>query len=94
MAKLFQASDKGVTFQVKVIPRAKRDEIAGREGNVLKVRLNAPPVEGRANEALIKFFADRLGIARGQVEIVRGKTSRHKVVQVRGVTAEPLKWLE
>ncbi len=82
----YQESAQGITFPVKVVPRAKADEIVGLEGDALKVRLNAPPVEGRANEALIKFLAARLGIKRADVEILRGETARHKLVRVRGVS--------
>lgn len=85
---MFQESKEGVTFKVKVIPRAKRDEVVGADQDVLKIRLKAPPVEGRANEALCKFLAKTLGVARGQVGIVRGETARHKVVRVRGVGVE------
>jgi uncharacterized protein (TIGR00251 family) len=88
---MFHESRDGVTFNVKVIPRAQRDEIVGVEGGALKIRLHAPPVEGRANEALVKFLADVLHIPRAQIEIVRGETSRHKIVRVRGVPPEKLK---
>lgn len=87
MTNLFHETREGVTFAVKVIPRAKRDEIVGIENDALKIRLNAPPVEGRANEALVKFLAQTLNIARANVEIVRGETSRNKVVRVRNMTA-------
>ncbi len=80
-----QESIQGLTFAVKVVPRAKRDEIVGVEGEALKVRLNAPPVEGKANEALIKFLAARLGVKRADIEILRGETARHKLVRVRGI---------
>ncbi|MBI4673875.1 MAG: YggU family protein [Chloroflexi bacterium] len=90
---MFHESRDGITFSVKVIPRAKRDEIVGVEGEAVKIRLNAPPVEGRANEALIKFLAQVLGVARAQVEIVRGDTSRRKVVRVRGVGLAKIKEL-
>lgn len=81
----WKESGDGVTFQVKVVPRAKRDEIVGVEGGALKVRLNAPPVEGKANVALVKFLAEKLAKRRGDVEIVRGETGRHKTILVRGV---------
>ncbi len=87
MTNLFHETREGVTFAVKVIPRAKRDEIVGIENDALKIRLNAPPVEGRANDALVKFLAQTLNIARANVEIVRGETSRNKVVRVRNMTA-------
>lgn len=90
---MFHESRNGITFNVKVIPRAKRDEIVGAEGDALKIRLNAPPVEGRANEALIKFLAELLNVPRARIEIVRGETSRHKVVRVRGVSIEKLQAL-
>ncbi|GIL15852.1 MAG: hypothetical protein BroJett039_10250 [Chloroflexota bacterium] len=88
---MFHASRDGILFNVRVTPRAKRDEISGVADDAVKIRLNAPPVEGRANEALIKFLADRLDIPRGQVEIVRGETSRRKVVRVRGVSVAQIK---
>jgi len=85
-----QAGD-GIVFNVKVIPRAHRDEIVGVEGDALKIRLNAPPVQGRANQALIKFLAAVLDVPRAQIEIVRGETARHKAVRVRGVPLEKLR---
>ncbi len=85
-----QESMEGVTFAVKVVPRAKRDEIVGVEGDALKVRLNAPPVEGKANEALVKFLAATLGVKRAEVEILRGETTRHKLVRVRGMSGRSL----
>ncbi len=86
----FQDSPQGVTFSVKVIPRAKRDEIVGVEGDALKIRLNAPPVEGKANEALVRFLAATLGVKRADVEILRGETSRHKLIRIRGLSGERL----
>jgi len=65
-------SSTDITFHVKLIPRAKRNEIIGWENNALKIRFNAPPVKGRANDALIEFLAKLLDIPRGNIEIVRG----------------------
>ncbi len=76
-----------ITFHVRVTPHAKRDEIAGAAGGVLRVKLTAPPVEGAANEALIKFLAERLGVRASQVEILSGRTARAKMVRVEGLTA-------
>ena len=91
---MFHETKDGVTFNVKVMPRAQRDEIVGVENGALKIRLNAPPVEGRANEASIELIAHALGVPRAGVEIVRGASSRHKVVRVRGVPTEKIKrWL-
>ncbi len=78
----------GATFSVKVHPRAKKDAIAGTVGDALKVSLTAPPVEGKANEACIRFFADFLRVPRASVTIAAGETSRNKVVRVHGLTAE------
>jgi uncharacterized protein (TIGR00251 family) len=78
----------GVTFAVRVVPRACKNEIAGVHGDALKVRLAAPPVEGKANEALIAFLAQRLGVRKSQVEIVAGATSRRKMIRVIGLSAQ------
>lgn len=84
-------TNASVTFTVKVAPRASKNEIAGVEGDTVKVRLYAPPVDGKANVALVKFLAETLGVSRAQVEIVSGETGRRKLVRVRGITAEQMK---
>jgi len=71
-----------VRFRVRVQPRASRNEFADVQNGVLRVRLRAPPVDGAANEALVEFIADELGLARRQVRIVSGFGSRNKVVEV------------
>lgn len=76
-----------VSFAVRLVPRASRNEIVGVEGDALKIRLHAPPVEGKANEALVRFLAERLDVPRANVEIVTGHAARRKVIRVRGVTA-------
>jgi len=78
----------GVTFAVQVVPRASRNEIVGVHGDALKVCLTAPPVEGRANEALVVLLAQRLGIRKRQVEIVAGATSRRKMIRVIGLSPQ------
>ena len=78
----------GVTFAVRVVPRASKNEIMGVHGDALKVRLTAPPVEGRANEALVAFLAQRLGVRKRQVEIVAGVASRRKMIRVIGLVAQ------
>lgn len=79
---------EGATFAVRVAPRASRTAVTGVMGEgadaVLKIALAAPPVEGRANEALIEYLADWLDVPRSAVEIVTGEQSRNKVVRVRG----------
>jgi uncharacterized protein len=80
----------GGTISVRVQPRANRDEIVGPRAGALVVRLTAPPVEGRANEALCRLLARRLGIAKTRVAVVRGAGSRDKLVRVEGVAAADL----
>jgi uncharacterized protein (TIGR00251 family) len=75
----------GIVLRVRVQPRASRTDVVGLHGEALKVRLTAPPVDGAANEALIRFLAERLGIARAGVRVVSGAGGRLKVVEVTGV---------
>lgn len=75
---------------VKVHPRAKRSRIAGRFGDAWKLDLAAPPVDGRANEECIRFFAELTGLPRAQVRIVTGTTARLKIVEVEGVSQAEL----
>ena len=77
----------GATFAIKVHPRAKKDAIAGEIGEALKVALTAPPVEGKANEACIRFFAELLRVPRSSVTIAAGESSRNKIIRVHGLTA-------
>jgi uncharacterized protein (TIGR00251 family) len=86
-----QESSGGVTFAVKVHPRAKRNTIAGELGDALKLSLTSPPVEGRANQACIEFFAKLLKVPRSSVTITSGQTSRQKVIRVAGLSAEEVR---
>lgn len=79
-------TDRGIRLEVRVVPRSSRDEIAGEMQGALKVKLAAPPVEGEANKALISFLADLAGVPRKNVAVVRGETSRNKLVEIAGVT--------
>ena len=81
----------GATFAVKVHPRAKKNAITGEFGDALKLALTAPPVEGRANEACIEFFANLLKVPRSSVTIASGETSRNKVIRVAGLSAEEVR---
>lgn len=75
----------GVRFTVRVQPRASRSEVVGAHGGALKVRLQAPPVDGAANAALVELLAESLGVPRRAVRIVAGESSRSKTVDVDGV---------
>lgn len=89
MAEWFRRNGDVVTLTLHIQPGAKRSEIAGLHGEALKIRLAAPPVEGRANEALLKFIAELFGVPVRQVELKQGGQSRHKVVAVSGSKVEP-----
>ena len=74
------------------MPRASRDELAGFDAaGRLKVRLTAPPVEGAANRALVKLLAKRLGVSRSAVSVVRGETSRNKLVEIDGLSDDAVR---
>jgi uncharacterized protein (TIGR00251 family) len=79
------------TLELKTIPNAPRDEIAGWLGDALKVKVHAPALEGRANDALLDFLAEKLGLHRRAVTLLRGDRSRHKVVRVEGLTLAGVK---
>ena len=81
----------GATFAVKVQPRAKKNAITGELGDALKLALTAPPVEGRANEACVEFFAELLNVSRSSVTIASGAASRNKVIRVAGLSAEEVR---
>jgi uncharacterized protein len=78
---------EGVYLAVKLQPRASSNEIVGVLGGELRIKVTAPPVEAAANEALLRLLADLLDCPRGALCLARGSTSRHKLIQVRGLTA-------
>jgi uncharacterized protein (TIGR00251 family) len=82
-----------VRIAVYVQPRAKRTEIAGRHGADLKIRVAAPPVEQAANEALLAFVVSKLGARQRDVRLVVGATSRRKVLEIDGMSAEQIERL-
>ena len=86
MVRLLMAGEaRSTRVSVRLTPRAGRDEVLGFDGEVLRVRVAAPPVDGRANEALTRLLAARLGVSHGAVEVVGGHTARAKVVAVDGL---------
>ena len=86
-----QESGDGVTFAIKVHPRARKNSITGQLGDVLKVSLTSPPIDGRANQACIEFFAKLLKVPRSSVTIASGQSNRAKVIRVAGVSAEEVR---
>ncbi|MBW8076855.1 MAG: YggU family protein [Gallionella sp.] len=85
----FRVHDGVLTVTLHVQPGAKRTEIVGLHGDALKIKLAAPPVEGKANEALLRYIAERFGVPLRNVELKQGGQSRHKVVAVSGSTVSP-----
>lgn len=79
---------RGAVLAVHVLPRASREEVAGLSGDAVRVRLTAPPVENRANDALVRFLAKSLGVPRRSVRIMAGGLGRRKLVRVEGLTRE------
>ncbi|MCX5819390.1 MAG: DUF167 domain-containing protein [Deltaproteobacteria bacterium] len=80
-------TETGVVFRIRVVPRASRCEPAGLQDDALKLRIMAPPVEGKANEACIALLAELLGVKKARVAIIAGHASRTKTVAVEGVKA-------
>jgi uncharacterized protein (TIGR00251 family) len=78
----------GALVTVRLQPRARRDEVVGERAGAVVIRVTAPPVDGEANAALCAFVARILRISQGRVSVVRGQTSRDKVVHVEGLTNE------
>ena len=80
--------ERQTTLTLHIQPGAKKTEVAGEHGDALKIRLAAPPVDGKANAALIAFVADRLGVAKSAVSLKSGQTSRRKVLEVNAAPAD------
>ena len=76
---------------IRLQPRAKREEVVGERAGAIVIRVTAPPVDGKANAALCAFIAKAAGVSASSVDVVRGQTSRDKVVRVEGVTLEALR---
>jgi uncharacterized protein len=78
----------GVTISVRIQPRASKNGVSRMQDGSLRIRLTAPPVDGAANEALVKFLSDTLSVSKSQVEILSGHTSREKRVKISGKSEE------
>jgi uncharacterized protein (TIGR00251 family) len=86
-----EAKGKSVRFAVHVQPRASRTEIAGMHGEAVKIRLHAPPVDGEANDSLVKFLSELFAVSRRDVRILSGAQSRAKVVEIDGLSADAVR---
>ena len=85
-----KVTKEGLLLEVVVTPKAKRSAFVGLHGGYPRIALAAPPVDGRANEALVEFLAEALGVPQRSVRLARGATARRKAVLIQGVLAEAL----
>ena len=90
----FSKTATGYVVAVHAQPGAKRSEISGLHGGRLKMRIAAPPLEGRANEALIDFLAQRLGLSRSKLRVLKGLQGRTKLVEIADTEIDPTRLLE
>jgi len=86
----FKKSRRGITLKVRVEPKSSKRGISGLLGDSIKVKVHAPPVGGAANEELIEILSKELGIRKSDIQIVRGSSSRDKIVEIAGRDAGPL----
>ncbi len=89
MAQWYRKTPDGWLLTLHIQPGAKKSEVVGLHGDALKVRVASPPVDGKANEALVAFIADQLGLPKRAVQLVRGDTSRAKTVLVTASEIDP-----
>ncbi|MGC2061491.1 MAG: DUF167 domain-containing protein [Thermodesulfovibrionales bacterium] len=87
----FTRTRDGICIEVKVEPRSSKKGLAGVLGNKLKVKLTAPPVDGAANEQLVEVLAEAFGIKKTSIKIIRGQSSKNKVIELTGLSRIPLK---
>ncbi len=80
----------GLRLEIKVQPRSSKNQIAGEQEGALKIKLTAPPVEGEANQALINFLSACLKIPKRNITLLKGDTSRHKLVEIQGIDKDSL----
>ena len=80
----------GIIMGIKVQPRASRNQLIGEQDGCLKVKLTAPPVEGEANQALINYLARLLAIPKKNIKLLKGETSRHKLIEISGLSSAEL----
>ncbi len=80
----------GLALRIKAVPRAAKNEIQGLHDGALKIRLTTPPVDGKANQALMKFLSKTLNIPKAQIELAQGETSRLKTLRINGISKNEL----
>ena len=85
---LHEEADRAVRFKVRLTPRSKKDTIDGLHEDALKIRVKAPPVDGKANAALIKLLSRQLGVSKSSITVVTGHTSRTKIIRTEGISSK------
>lgn len=88
---MIEVTKGGVRLHLFIQPKSSKDEIVGPHNGELKIKLTAPPVDGKANEALIKFLSDFLELPKKNLTLIRGDTGRHKVVEISGLSEPDLR---
>ena len=88
MNKAIKQKTEGISIEVTVQPKSSRNEVAGILGDTIKIKLTAPPVDGKANDALIVFLSKVLGVSKSSISITRGETGRHKTIFIIGISAQ------
>jgi uncharacterized protein (TIGR00251 family) len=91
MAFTVRETAQGAQFALRVQPRASRTAIAGTMGDAIKLAITAPPVDGKANQAVIEYLAELFRVAKSSIVILSGETGRNKLIAVRGVSAEQVR---
>ena len=94
MATWYHWQDQTLTLRLHLQPKAKKDEFVGPHGDALKIRITAPPVDGKANAHLVKFLAHQFGVSQRQVQIVAGDSSRQKRVAISSPAKLPSPWFD
>ena len=84
------ADSLGVRLKVRAVPNASKNEVAGLRGDALKIRIQTPPADGRANKELIRFLSKSLGLPKSAITILRGEKSRDKLVGIAGISPSEL----
>lgn len=87
----FEEKTDAVLFDVRVVPRSSKSEIVGAHDGALKVRLRSPPVDGAANAELIKLLAKSFGVAKSDVEIINGETSKNKRIKIKNLSQSKIR---
>lgn len=86
----FKEDARGVTFAVRIVPRASRSEILGEHDGALRIRVAAPPVEGAANRELVRLLAKQFKVSQSSIEIISGTASKQKVIRIAGARIDQL----